>query len=107
MSEAYSTVVTREPEWDEASRARALQLGEVERNVDKQTGLPFEDAYDKDAAWMVHSSVNYAQRAIEGAREKESETHKNDSKPWMSGRTYYAVRVDPADLPAQPERTAQ
>ena len=112
---AFTTVVTREPEWDESSRGRVMQLAEHERSTDKQTGLPIEVAYDPDQMWRVDFTTNFAARAVDRVRKAHSELPENkDKADWSSGRTYYAEPVDPADeAPAEPgapdpdERTPQ
>lgn len=104
---AHTTVVTREPEWDESSRGRAMQLAEHERSIDKQTGLPIAQAYDPEQPWLVDFTTNYAECAIERVRKQHADLPENKDKPdWALGRKYYAQPVDgPAD--DQPERPPQ
>lgn len=93
-----TTVVTRESEWDDSARGRAMQLAEHERMTDRQTGLPIEQAYDPDQTWRVNYTTNFASRAIERVRKDHADLPEHKDKPnWAAGRTYYA---EPVDLPA-------
>lgn len=95
---AHTTVVTREPEWDEATRGRALRLAEHERSIDKFTGLPLVDAY-ADQPFLVHSDVvNYAQRALDRQQAEDEKNKGDDYEKWSKHRTYYVTVPDPNDL---------
>lgn len=91
---AHTTVVTREPEWDEQARGRALHLAAYERSIDKTTGLPISEAFTNQG-FLVHSDViNYAARAMDKLRDADRAKHENDPE-WMLHRTYYVTVPDP------------
>lgn len=88
--------MTREPEWNDSARARALRLDEYDQSIDSDTGLPREEAY-KDQPFVVHSDVvNHARAAIDRVRADDAEKHKDDPR-WMDGRRYYAEPYNPDD----------
>lgn len=64
MSEAWSVVVTRESEWDETTRGRAIALIQAEADLCKcGCGLPMSIAHDPTQAFLVDTWVCYAGRA--------------------------------------------
>lgn len=94
---AAYTVVTREPEWDEESRGRALRLAEWERSLCPcGCGHPVDVVHDESTVVGVASYVCMAQRAVEVKRRKDEAEHKND-KPkadgarWNDGRNYVPI----------------
>lgn len=95
-AEATHTIVTREPEWDDSSRARAMKLDAYERSIDKETGLPVSEAYS-DRPFIVHSDiVNYAARAIDRTKREDEAEHGDDPR-WFDHRNYYAEVYEPPD----------
>jgi hypothetical protein len=65
-------VVTRESEWSETTRARAVALVEHEESIDGATGLPKDEAYRKQG-FMVHRVTNYADKAIQAKKRADRE----------------------------------
>jgi hypothetical protein len=90
-------VVTRESEWDENSRARALGLVDYEESLDRVSGLPRAEAYRKQP-FMVHTVTNYAEKAVQAQKRKDREAHKKDADGWDDGLNYVAVVAKPDDL---------
>lgn len=98
-ADAFRTVVTREPEWDESSAARALELERHESNVCPcGCGQPLEEAGDKDRAFRVQKFTCHARRAIEQLRQKEADQAEREKRPegWDVGLTYF---VDDSFVP--------
>lgn len=92
--ETGRTEVTRESEWDDTSRGRALRLTEYKGSLCKcGCGNPVESAYDPKQAFIVHPIVCQAGRAIEQVRRADTEKAKDAQKPegWDDGRHYVAV----------------
>ena len=80
--EAWFTVVTREPEWDDHSRARAIKLTEYEDGF-CQCGcnLPVDVAYDPDRVFVVDDFTCYAGRALEKVKRQRKEAAEAAKKP--------------------------
>lgn len=95
------TVITREPEWDDESRGRALRLAEFEAGLCPcGCGLQMSVSHDKTAVMRVESFTCVARRAITIHERNERDKHK-DAKPdrktgalWNDGVNYYAVPHD-------------
>lgn len=64
MVDAWSTIVTREPEWDDYGRARAMALGESER-------LRCPTCQNYDALVPLKSDLRYVRWAEHGNRRVE------------------------------------
>jgi hypothetical protein len=77
-----TTVVTREPEWDDQSRGRALRLAEYE---DGMCGCgcnqPVSVAYDKTQVFVVDKFTCYAGRAMEQVKRTQSEAAEQQKLP--------------------------
>lgn len=95
-AEATHTVVTREAEWDDSSRARAMRLDEYERSIDRETGLPVSEAFSNRGFIVRSDIVNYAARAIDKTKADDEVEHKDDPR-WFEHRRYYAEVYDPTD----------
>lgn len=89
------TVITREAEWDEESRGRALRLAEYEASLCKHCGQPAHIAHQPGQPIKVDTFVCPPSRAIEIQRRKDEADHKGergrDGGRWNDGRHYYAV----------------
>lgn len=84
------TVVTRESEWDDESRGRALRLIEYEDSLCKcGCNLPIAVAHKRQAFKVDHFTC-YAGRAIEMKRRMDRKEHEKDDG-WADGKHYYAV----------------
>lgn len=93
-SHAFTTVITREPEWDEDSRGRAVRLAEFEAGLCPcGCGLPAVKAHDEHAGFVVDTFTCRARKAIaQQKRKDEGEAKKNQlGTGWDDGRYYYAV----------------
>ncbi len=101
------TVVTRESEWDDESRGRALRLQEFEDSICRcGCGLPMAEAH-KPQPFKVDSYIDYADRAIKGAEraartKAEKEAGGKLPEDWGDGRRFYAVIPDPSELREDP-----
>lgn len=83
------TVVTREPEWDDSSRARATRLYEYGISTCRcGCGLPYAVSHDPDQPFIVDSQVCYAKQQLSKVRETETKKHENDPT-WALGRHHY------------------
>lgn len=92
------TVVTREAEWDESSRERAIELDDVERGTCPcGCGQPLEETRRGDLAWKVDHFTCGARRAVEKVRAKDQEEAKQANRPdgWDAGRIYHVVEPIP------------
>lgn len=92
-ADAFLTVVTREPEWDEETSARAMELGRHEASICPcGCGQPIDEASDPNRAFRVDTHICYARRAIERFRDKAEQKakRKNPDLPddWNEGHTY-------------------
>jgi hypothetical protein len=100
LADAWYTVVTREPEWDEESRARALRLREYENGLCPRHGVPRSVCRDPEVQWVVHEDVDYAERQEKGFERLKAAPHENE-KPdragrlWDDGRRFWARPYDP------------
>lgn len=99
-AEAFYTIVTREPEWDDSARARATRLEEIERDIDGETGLPRVEAYTKQPFIVHNDVVNYAAKAIAKKRADDAEAHGDNYSAWSEGRRYVAVPATPEQIEA-------
>lgn len=94
------TIITREAEWDDESRGRALRLGEHEAGMCPcGCGLQMAVAHS-DAPIRVEKFVCRARRAMAIVERNERNENK-DAKPdrktgalWDDGLNYYAVPHD-------------
>lgn len=93
------TVVTREPEWDDTTRARAIAHVEHEQSIDLQTGLPTSEAF-KPQKFMVEDVTNYAVAAIDRQRRIDEadakKQHLDDG--WDAGRRYVVRPATPEEI---------
>jgi hypothetical protein len=95
-----TTVVTREPEWDETSRKRAFDLHAYENGLCRcGCGRPAAESYDPNQVYRVDHFTCRAGRAIEIVRQQEAAQAKRDKLPddWNYGRHYYAEPVKGGD----------
>lgn len=96
-SHAFTVVVTREPEWDEESRGRAVRLAEYEASLCPcGCGLPAAKAQAPGAGFTVHEGTCRARMAIEQEKRRvQAEATKNKlGTGWDDGRFYYATPID-------------
>ena len=105
-AEAWFTVVTREPEWDDHSRVRALKLTEYEDGFCScGCGLPIEVAYDPKQVFVVDDFTCHAGRALEQVkrqRREEAEKRKG-AEGAEDGKHLYVRPHDPdRDKPLRP-----
>ena len=90
-ADAFLTVVTREPEWDEETSERAMALGRHEASICPcGCGQPIDEAADPTRAFVVQKHVCYARRAIERYRDKAEADAERQNLPdgWNDGHTY-------------------
>ena len=100
------TIVTREPEWDESSRGRALRLGEYEAGF-CQCGCnqPLAVARDKSQVFVVDDFTCYAGRALEQVTEKQRREAEAKDLPPKHGHHLYVRPHDPdRDKPLNPPK---
>lgn len=88
-------VVTREPEWDEHTRARTRALYDAEQGICRcGCGQPMELAHSNDPAnqWYVDTYTCQAGRAIDMKRRQMQEGAENRNAPmgWDDGLHFYA-----------------
>ncbi len=86
------TVVTREAEWDETTRARALELDRYQaRFCPCGCGQLLEHAADPKRAFRVQKHVCHARRAIDKHRADEEARAEKEHRPdgWDAGTTYF------------------
>lgn len=97
-------VVTRESEWDDNTRARALALIEYEDSLCRcGCGLPRREAHRKQP-FMVHTYTCYAQKAAESKRRADHDAAKDTKEPgWDDGLHYVAVPAKESDKKRIPE----
>ncbi len=86
------TVITRESEWDEETRARALTLAEFENNqCPCGCGQSIAVATDERRAFRVQTFKCLARRAIKQHERAEADKAEQTKRPkgWDDGITYY------------------
>jgi hypothetical protein len=93
--------VTREVEWDESMRARAMRLQERKDSTNK-FGIPLAEAY-KEQPFDVQKMTDWSERAVtvhDAAERKKAESKNGGTLPdnYGAGVHYYAVLPDPSDL---------
>jgi hypothetical protein len=104
MSDAWLTVTTRESEWDESSRGRAMRLGEYEAGF-CQCGCnqPLAVSRNKDQVFVVDDFTCYAARALEQVREQQRAEAEAKQLPPRHGNHLYVRPHDPdRDKPLNP-----
>lgn len=105
-ADAFYTVVTREPEWDDDSRGRALRLAEYEAGLCPcGCGLPADVARSK-VPMVVDTFTCYASRALDAQKRADQDAHAKDPKRpprdphgnpiprWDDGRNYFVIPQD-------------
>lgn len=77
-----TTVVTRQPEWDDEQRAIALEQAQYERDVHHGCGTHISKSMDSSVARLVEHEriVCLDCRAIDKAREQYHKTNGHDRK---------------------------
>lgn len=88
-----TTVITRETEWDDDTRARVLEATAYEDMLCRcGCGLPIDQAHVKQP-FLVHDSICYASRALETKRRADAEAAKKAGKPdgWDDGLMYFVT----------------
>lgn len=89
-------VVTREPEWDDHSRGRAMRLAEYEESIcGCGCGLPVAVSRDKTRAFVVDDFTCYAGRALEQVREQKRQQAEALNLPQKHGQHFYVRAHDP------------
>lgn len=93
-------IVTREPEWDEASRQQALELQQYESGLCKcGCGRPAAESFDKTRKkpYVVDYVVCQAGRALEIVKRQHRDKAKASNQPdgWDDGRVYYVNEPEP------------
>lgn len=91
------TIVTRESEWDDDTRDRALGLAEYQNSLcGCGCGRPAAETIDGKTLYRVHNVVCEAGRAMERVRRDERKKHEKDPS-WDDGRHFFVVPADPND----------
>jgi hypothetical protein len=93
--------VTREVEWDDSMRARAMHLQE-RKDATNKFGIPLSEAY-KDQPFDVKHMTDFSERAVtrhDAAERKKAESKNGGTLPdnYGAGVHYYAVLPDPSEL---------
>lgn len=104
--DAWLVVTTREPEWDDSSRGRAMRLGEYEDGF-CQCGCnqPLEVARDKTRVFVVDEFTCYAGRALAQVKETRRKQAEAQNQPEQHGHHMYVRPHDPdRDEPLIPPR---
>lgn len=105
--DAWLVVTTREPEWDDSSRGRAMRLGEYEDGFCQcGCGLPLTVARDKTRAFVVDEFTCHAGRALEQIREQKRQQAEAQKLPPQHGHHLYVRPHDPdRDKPLAPPKS--
>lgn len=92
------TYVTRESEWDDETRARALALAAFEGGLCPcGCGRQASEVFNPNQPYLVHEAVCAAGRAI--ARVRRDKAKANEEKPgWDDGLLLWAEPVDIDDI---------
>lgn len=91
-----TTVVHRESEWDDETRARALALAEWESTLcGCGCGRPILETSRPDQAYLVHTYTCMADKAIQKVRRQDRAKHEKSPEGWDDGRHYY---VQPTEV---------
>lgn len=93
------TIVTRESEWDDETRARVLALAEHDAETcGCGCGLPISVAYKKQP-FVVDTFTCFAGRALKQARRQADAKAKTEKRPdgWDDGLHYYVRPVEPEE----------
>lgn len=91
-------MVTRESEWDDATRDRAERFAEYERSLCPcGCGVTVDQAWDPFfEPWAVDHYTCYARRALEKVRRDWEETHKGQADGWADGVEHFVVPAEGA-----------
>lgn len=101
------TVITRESEWDDDTRERALALYEYENSMcGCGCGRPASETREK-TPYVIHEATCYAGRALDQHRRTERERHKDSTEGWDDGKHYYAVPASPDEVAAAKTTTTR
>ena len=93
-----TTVIHRQSEWDDETRARAVRLADYEAGLCFcGCGRSIAETSRPDQAYMVHKYICMADKAIQTVRRKEREQHKDAPEGWDSGLHYYAEPAESKD----------
>lgn len=106
MADAWLVVTTRETEWDDAARGRALRLGDYEDGF-CQCGCnqPLAVARDKTRVFVVDEFTCYAGRALEQVREQRRKEAEALNRPEQHGHHLHVRPHDPdRDQPLNPPK---
>lgn len=94
-ADAFRSVVTTEPEWDEASRNRVLRLTEYEAGMCPcGCGNQLDVALDETQAFKVDTFTCRARKAIEQVKRTDKKSKEKGPEGWSDGMTWFAVPVD-------------
>lgn len=91
------TVVTRESEWDDETRERALNLTAYDESLCAcGCGLPVTESH-KDQPYKVHAIRCYARRALDKRKRQAAEEAKRNKAPdgWNDGVHYFVEPFEP------------
>lgn len=105
-ADAWLVVTTREPEWDDSSRGRAMRLGEYESGF-CQCGCnqPLEVARDPQQVFVVDEFTCHAGRALDIVREEQKKQAEAQNLPPKPGHHLYVRPHDPdRDKPLNPPK---
>lgn len=92
------TVITRETEWDDETRGRALGLAQYESHLcGCGCGRPIEETAKPDQAYLVHQYTCMADKAIQKVRRQDRAKHEKAPEGWDDGLHYYAQPTDVSD----------
>lgn len=101
-------LVTRESEWDDSARDRALALADYEDGLCRcGCGQPMEQAHTPEQAYRVHSYTCQAGRALDiqrrAARDAAKKANGGEEVPegWDDGLHFYATPVSAEELQAE------
>jgi hypothetical protein len=98
-------VVTREVEWDDETRERALDLQQYEEHMCLDgCGMPIHEA-SKEQPFVIDHYTCHATRALETLKLTDKQQAEKDGVPegWDTGRHYFVKDVAPPRGEAQAE----
>jgi hypothetical protein len=90
-----TTVVTREPMWNDDDRSRALALDEYDRaKCPCGCGQTIEEASDPTRAFVIEDYTCHAGRALKRHERAVADRAEKTNKPegWSDGLTHYISR---------------
>lgn len=99
--QATTVVVTREAEWDHATRVRALEFQKVEDGkCSCGCGQPMDEAHNEDTVYLVDTYKCQAGRALDMVRRQRREDAKKEGLPdgWDDGLHFYARKATAKDF---------